>query len=344
MWRGPEVDLRTVVFVVFDDVVGLDVTGPAEVFDMANRVHEGDPQPYHLEFLALPGGVVSMASGLAIQAKDAAQWSGPIDTLVVPGGYGIGRRGPSDELVSWVKGAAERSRRVCSVCTGAYLLAAAGLLNGRRAATHWEVGANFAAKYPEVRLDLAPIYIRDGDIWTSAGVTAGIDLALALVEQDLGRSTALDVAKRLVVFLHRPGGQAQFSTALTAQARTASQELGGRFYELHSWIADNLTADLSVNALAQRANMSRRSFNRNYLELMGVTPRNAVERIRTEAARRALERGDLSIKRVAANCGFGDDEHLRRAFVRQLGVTPDHYRERFYSTLGGPDAESHVAA
>ena len=185
--------------------------------------------------------------------------------------------------------------------------------------------------YPDVRLDLAPIYIRDGDVWTSAGVTAGIDLALALVEQDLGRSTALAVAKQMVVFLHRPGGQAQFSSALTAQARTAAQEPDGRFHDLHAWIADNLAADLSVGALARRASMSRRSFDRNYLQVMGVTPAKAVEGMRIEAAKRALERGDLSIKRVAAISGFGDDEHLRRAFVRRLDVTPDQYRERFNS-------------
>jgi transcriptional regulator GlxA family with amidase domain len=254
---------------------------------------------------------------------------GPIDTLIVTGGYGVHRRGPTDELVQWVKRAAERSRRVCSVCTGTFILAAAGLLTGRRVATHWDTGTVFEKMYPDVNLDLRPIYIRDGDIWTSAGSSAGIDLALALVEHDLGRSRALEVAKYLVVFLHRPGGQAQFSTALSAQAQTAGQEAGGRFHDLHAWIADNLTADLSVQALADRAKMSRRSFNRNYLDIMGQTPAKAVERIRVEAAARALERGDLSIKRIAATCGFGSDEHLRRAFVRQLDVTPDQYRATF---------------
>ncbi len=323
--------MRTVAFVVFDRVVGIDVTGPAEVFDMANRLHPGDQPQYRIEFLALPGGAVRMAAGLELNAKDAGLWLGPIDTLIVPGGYGIVARGPNDALVGWVRRTAARCRRVCSVCTGAFVLAAAGLLNGRRAVTHWEAGPRLAEMYPDVRLDLAPIYIRDGDVWTSAGVTAGIDLALALVEQDLGRSTALAVAKQMVVFLHRPGGQAQFSSALTAQARTAAQEPDGRFHDLHAWIADNLAADLSVSALARRASMSRRSFDRNYLQVMGVTPAKAVEGMRIEAAKRALERGDLSIKRVAAISGFGDDEHLRRAFVRRLEVTPDQYRERFNS-------------
>jgi transcriptional regulator GlxA family with amidase domain len=335
--------LRTVAFVVFERVVGLDVTGPVEVFDMANREHGAEDPAYRVEILSLPGGPVRMASGLELFAKDASQWIGAIDTLIVPGGYGIQKRGASDPVVVWVRRAAERCRRVCSVCTGAFVLAAAGLLKGRRAVTHWQAGPGFAAMYPDVRLDLRPIYIRDGDVWTSAGVTAGIDLALALVEQDLGRSTALAVAKQMVVFLHRPGGQAQFSMALSAQARTASEEPGGRFYDLHAWIADNLTADLSVQALSQRANMSRRSFNRNYVQLMGVTPAKAVEGMRIEAAKRALERGDLSIKRVAAGCGFGDDEHLRRAFVRQLGVTPDQYRERFQAALAGPPDDQAAA-
>jgi transcriptional regulator GlxA family with amidase domain len=307
--------------------MGIDVTGPAEVFDMANRL-DSTPQ-YHLELVAIPGGAVTTSTGFALNAKDARGFTGPIDTLIVTGGYGIETRGPTDDLVQWVKRAAERSRRVCSVCTGTFILAAAGLLNGRRAATHWDTGAVFEKMYPEVNLDLRPIYIRDDDIWTSAGSTAGIDLTLALVEHDLGRSRALDVAKYLVVFLHRPGGQAQFSTALAAQALTAGQEAGGRFHDLHAWIADNLNADLSVLALADRAKMSRRSFDRKYLDIMGQTPAKAVARIRVEAAARSLERGDLSIKRIAATCGFGSDEHLRRAFVRQLDVTPDQYRAAF---------------
>ena len=324
--------MRSLVIVAPEHVMGIDVTGPAEVFDMANRLDK-TPQ-YDLELVSVPGGAVVTSTGIALQAKDARRFMGPIDTLIVTGGYGIEARGPTDELVQWVKRAAERSRRVCSVCTGTFILAAAGLLDGRRAATHWDTGRTFRKLYPEVNLDLRPIYIRDGDIWTSAGSMAGVDLALALVENDLGRVRALEVAKHLVVFLHRPGGQAQFSAPLTAQSLTAGQEAGGRFHDLHAWIADNLTADLSVAALAERAKMSRRTFNRNYLEVMGQTPAKAVERLRVEAAARALERGDLSIKRIAATCGFGSDEHLRRAFVRQLGVTPDQYRATFGARAG----------
>ena len=328
--------MRSVVIAAADNVMGIDVAGPAEVFDMANRL-DSTPQ-YHLDLVSIPGGPVTTSTGIAVHATDARRFMGPIDTLIVTGGYGVEARGPTDEFVQWVKRAAEHSRRVCSVCTGAFILAAAGLLNGRRAATHWDTGKMFATLYPQVRLDMRPIYVRDHHIWTSAGSTAGIDLALALVEHDLGRSRALEVAKYLVVFLHRPGGQAQFSSALTAQARTAGHEAGGRFQELYAWIADNLTADLSVQALASRARMSRRSFDRNFFEIMGQTPAKAVERIRIEAAVRALERGDVSIKRIAADCGFGSDEHLRRAFMRQFDVTPDQYRARFGARTGDDQA------
>jgi transcriptional regulator GlxA family with amidase domain len=335
LWR-PEGILRSVVIAAAEHVMGIDVTGPAEVFDMANRL-DSKPQ-YHLELVAIPGGPVTTSTGFEVNAKDARRFMGPIDTLIATGGYGVEERGPADDLVQWVKRAAERSRRVCSVCTGSFILAAAGLLHGRRAATHWDTGRVFETMYPQVQLDLRSIYVRDGHIWTSAGSTAGIDLALALVEHDLGRSRALEIAKYLVVFLHRPGGQAQFSTALTAQARTAGQEAGGRFHELHAWIADNLATDLSVQALADHAKMSRRSFDRNYLDVMGQTPAKAVERIRVEAAARSLERGDVSIKRIAAICGFGSDEHLRRAFVRQLDVTPDQYRAAFGAPAGNDQA------
>lgn len=332
--------MRTVAFVVFDQVVALDVAGPAEVFYTANRLCEDDQPPYRVEVLALAGGPVRTASGVMLHATDAARWTDQIDTLIVPGPY----RPPPEAVVGWVKRTALRCRRVCGVCTGAFVLAAAGLLSGRRAVTHWEAGPRFAKLYPDVRLDLRSIYVRDGELWTSAGGTAGIDMALALVEQDLGRAAALAVAKFLVVFLHRPGGQAQFSSALSAQAHAAAQEPDGRFYDLHTWIADNLAADLSVSALARRANMSRRSFDRNYRQVMGMTPAKAVEGVRIEAVKRALERGELSIKRVAATCGFGDDEHLRRAFVRRLGVTPDEYRQRFACMGDAPETAGHVAA
>ena len=324
--------MRRIGFILFDGTLALDAIGPAEVFAMANRVEGASSPHYEIVALSVGGGPIATLSGFEMQTRDARGYAGVLDTLMVVGGRDVETAEPAQDLVDWIRDTGPRCRRVCSVCTGAYLLAAAGLLNGRQAVTHWSSGDRFRTLYPDVQLDLSPIYRRDGGIWTSAGVTAGIDMALALVEEDLGRTTALTIAKQLVVFLHRPGDQAQFSNALSAQARAASQEPKHKFYELHGWIADNLRADLSVEGLAARARMSTRSFTRTYLALMGTTPAKAIEQIRLEAAKRALERGDLSIKRVADTCGFGDDERLRRAFVRNFGVPPDAYRDRFALT------------
>ena len=243
------------------------------------------------------------------------------DTLIVAGGRACMRH---RRMRGWCAGCGSRrrTRRVASVCTGAFLLAEAGLLDGRRAVTHWARCEEFAARYPNVRVESDPIFIREGALWTSAGVTAGIDLALALVE-DLGRATALDVARELVVFLKRPGGQAQFSTMLSMQ-RTDD-----RFGELHAWMAEHLAADLSVPALAERVRMSERSFVRHYRAGTGRTPARAVEQIRVEAAQRLLGETAWPVKRIAARCGFGSEETLRRCFVRVLGVSPQGYRERF---------------
>ncbi|MGQ7840931.1 GlxA family transcriptional regulator, partial [Burkholderia pseudomallei] len=219
--------------------------------------------------------------------------------------------------------------RIASVCSGAFVLAAAGLLGGRRVVTHWSRCDELAQRYPDVRVEPDPIFIRDGNVWTSAGVTAGIDLALALVEDDLGRALALDVARYLVVFLKRPGGQAQFSAALSLQHE------GGCFDELHAWAAANLGADLSVAALAARAGMSERSFMRRYREATGRTPARAIEQMRVEAARNLLADAPLPIKRIAARCGFGSEETMRRSFLRMLGVAPQAYRERFATNRRG---------
>ena len=295
---------------------------------MANRSSGRRKDFYKLEFLSVGGGGVQTLSGFEILTEDVREIR-RLDTLIVVGGRSVEVGAPEEKLVAWLREIAPYCRRICSVCTGAFLLAAAGLLDGRRAVTHWDSGDQFRKLYPKVDLDLSPIYLKDDRIWTSAGVTAGIDMALALVEEDLGRTAALMIAKQLVVFLHRPGGQAQFSNVLSAQARALNQQPDHKFYELHTWIADNLAADLSVDALAQRTRMSTRSFSRYYLTLMGTTPAKAVEQIRLEAAKRALERGDVSIKRIADTCGFGDDERLRRAFLRNLGIPPDAYRARF---------------
>src|SRR5882724_5572997 len=228
----------------------------------------------------------------------------------------------SDALIGWIKARSKAARRIASVCSGAFLLATAGLLDGRRAVTHWRRCCEFARRFPAVRLEPDPIFIRDGNIWTSAGVTAGIDLALALVEEDLGRAVALAVARHLVVFLKRPGGQAQFSATLALQHGDA------RFERLHAWMAENLRRDLSIASLADAAGMSERSFVRHYRQATGRTPARAVEQVRAEAARHLLELG-RPVKRVAAHCGYGSEETMRRSFLRLLGATPQAYRERF---------------
>jgi transcriptional regulator GlxA family with amidase domain len=226
-------------------------------------------------------------------------------------------------LVDWVRHRARAARRVASVCTGAFLLAATGLLDERRATTHWSHCAELAAEFPAVCVEQDPIYVNDGAIWTSAGVTAGIDMALALLEADLGRRVATAVARDLVVFAKRPGGQAQFSTGL---ALAGSEPM---FDGLHDWMKRNLRGNLGVPVLADQAGMSERSFMRHYRQITGTTPARAVERVRVEAARQALSETGLPIKRIARDCGFGSEETMRRSFIRILAVPPHAYRERF---------------
>ena len=308
---------RLILGVAYDGVQSLDVAGPLEVFHTAARLG-GD---YRVS-LATPGGRrVRTSSGLTLGADVALSGAPAPDTLVVAGGAGAGDAARSPGLVEGVARAAAQARRVTSVCTGAFVLAAAGLLDGRRATTHWDSCALLARRHPAVRVDPAPIFVRDGRVWTSAGVTAGIDLALALVAEDHGRALSLRVARRLVVFAQRAGGQAQFSAELAAQS--AERE---PVRELQSWMADHLAEDLSVPALAQRAAMSRRHFARVFRRELGLTPAAYVEALRVEAARRALESGDRSLEAIAAACGFGAVETMHRAFRRRIATTPAQYR------------------
>jgi transcriptional regulator GlxA family with amidase domain len=319
--------MRHIVFVAFEQALLLDIAGPLQVFASARDLcaAAGLPDPYRLSLVSPKGGEIATSSGLAVVTRRlGALRSEPIDTLIAVGG--IGSRAAVNEraLIRWLASRAGRARRVCSVCTGAFLLAEAGLLDGKRAVTHWWACDELARRYPRVTVEPDPIFLRDGKIWTSAGVTAGIDLALALVEEDLGRVMALRVARHLVVFLKRPGGQSQFSAMLESQARD-----DGGFAALHEWLAQHLADDLGVEALAARVGMSPRNFARVYAKRTGTTPAKAVEALRVDAARRALEGSAASIERIARVCGFGDEERLRRSFLRCLGVPPKQYRARF---------------
>ncbi|MEH6375425.1 GlxA family transcriptional regulator [Streptomyces sp. KLMMK] len=311
---------RTVLIVLFDDVQSLDVTGPAEVFAGAVS-RTGDPA-YRVRTATLDGGPVRTGSGLRIVPDHALHDAPDPHILLVPGGDAT--RAPDPRLIGWLREHAPRAERVVSVCTGAFLLAAAGLLEGRRATTHWAFCAALAARFPSVRVEPDPIYVRDGNVVTSAGVTAGIDLALALVEDDLGREPALAVARNLVVFLRRPGNQTQFSAPLAAQ--TARRP---RLRDVQHWIVENPAADLSVEALAARAGLSPRHFARAFQSETGMTPGRYVDRVRLEAARRQLEDAADGVEEVSRACGYGTPEAMRRAFVRALGTSPAEYRRRF---------------
>ncbi|MFD9637041.1 GlxA family transcriptional regulator [Streptomyces violascens] len=315
---------RSVLVVLFDDVQSLDVTGPAEVFAGVGRV-VGDPAAYRLRFASLDGAPVTAHSGLRLMADSALADAAPADILLVPGGDGT--RSADPRLINWLRAHGPRAPRLVSVCSGSMLLAEAGLLDGRRATTHWAYCAEMARRYPAVRVEPDPIFVRDGNIATSAGVTAGIDLALALVEEDHGRAAALGLARNMVVFLRRPGNQAQFSAQLAAQ--TAQRE---PLRELQQWITEHPDGDLSVEALAQRASLSPRHFARAFHAETGTTPGRYVERVRLEHARRLLEETPSGVREVSRAAGYGTPEAMRRAFVKKLGTAPAEYRRRFRPT------------
>ena len=315
---------RRVVIVIFPGFQTLDAIGPAEVFNAAAAL---EPGAYSVEVVAKQRDPLRSTSMTLVPDRAFRGCRGPIDTLIVAGGPGSRDARRDATTVSWVRSAAARSRRVCSVCTGAFVIAEAGLLDGRRATTHWASCGWFAQHYERITVDQDPIFVRDGNVYTSAGVTAGMDLALALVEEDLGRRTALEVARWLVLFVKRPGGQSQFSTQLAAQ--TADRE---PLRELQDWIAGHLDGDLSIPALAERAHMSERNFARAFRRELGLTPAAYVEIARVEAARMALETTATPVETVARQAGFGTVETMRRAFHRRLGVGPAEYRARFTST------------
>lgn len=318
---------RTVDVLVYPAVQLLDVAGPVQVFATANDIvgKAGAAQPYAVRIVAQGGHGITASAGLEFAADPLPPIGAALDTLLIAGGQGIEAAAADPVLVDWVRQQAKQARRTASVCTGAFLLAASGILDGRRAVTHWSLCAELARRFPAVRVESDPIFVRDGQVWTSAGVTAGIDLALALVEEDLGRTVALAVARYLVVFLKRPGGQAQFSTALSLQAAD------DKFGALHDWINRHLTDDISLPVLSRQTGMSERSFSRRYAEEIGLSPGRAVEWLRVEAARRLLLESRLPIKRISQRCGFGSEETMRCSFLRLLAATPQEYRARFSS-------------
>lgn len=321
---------RTIAFVLSDRALALNLNGPAEVFSLTNHLLDEGGGGYELVFLSEFGGPIRTTSGIVVatQALDSVD-SSDLDTLIAVGASKASGGPLAASVVDWTRRTSRSARRTCSICNGAFLLAAAGLLDGRRAVTHWCEIEALRTMYPKVRVEPDPIYLRDGPIWTSAGMTAGIDLALALVEDDHGRRISLAAAKELVLFVRRSEGQAQLSAALDAQTRLGSEQSEARLAGLPAWILDNLAGDLSVDALARSVGMSPRTFARNFTRCHGGTPAKLVQALRLEAARRHLESGDAEIKRIADICGFGDEERMRRAFLRRLGVPPAEYRDGF---------------
>lgn len=308
----------------------LDITGPLEVFARTTRWlsenHYADTPAYALDLVADQASPVRCSSGIEILATRPYAEVRATDTLLVSGGIGYADAAEDPAIIEWLAGIARRTPRVASICTGAMLLARAGLLDGRRATTHWAYCDELEQAGRDIRVNVDAIYVRDGNIMTSAGVTSGIDMALAMVEEDWGQPVAVAIARQLVMYLKRPGGQSQFSEQLRAQAADSD-----RLQRLQLWILDHLDEPLSVPALAKRVAMSERSFSRRFHAAVGTSPAKYVERCRVAAARRKLEQTSQSLEHVASTCGFRSSEILRRAFIRELGVSPTAYRERFRS-------------
>ena len=325
--------MKKIVMLSVPPASGVDVIGPLEAFGIASRMvaESSGKGAYDSELVTNSSDLtLPTSSGVKIVAhKHYSEVRGKLDTLLISGGPGT--RGPHDPaLLDWLRKVAKHTRRICSICTGAYLLADAGLLEGKRATTHWRYVESFARKHPGVSWDPNPIFVQDGNIYTSAGISAGMDLALALIEEDHGSALALDVARHMVIFLRRPGSQAQFSVTLAAQAAERKS-----LQELQVWIAENLAKDLSVEALADRAAMSARNFARVFASELGNTPARYVEQVRVEAARTLLASTEDSVEQIATRCGFSSAELLRRCFVRHFKVAPSQYRKHFQASVAG---------
>ncbi len=317
---------RHIVVLVYPEVMAMDVCGPMEAFAMANFL--ANQALYRLSTAAVTVEPVKTSLGFCLVPNCAlADLRDPVDTILIAGGDGQAAASRDRALIDWLRDAAPRARRHGSICTGAFPLAASGLLHGKRATTHWAVAPFLARDFPSTTVEVDSIFVRDGQTYTSAGISAGIDLALALIEEDHGRTFALNVARNMVVFLKRPGGQSQFSTHLQAQFSSAPA-----IRRAQEWALAHLSEDLSAAALAARVGMSERNFRRLFVEELRETPRQYVERIRLDEARRQIEDTDIPTQAVAKRCGFGTVHSLRRAFVHHLGVTPQQYRARFQNT------------
>ena len=310
----------------------VDATGAAGVFGSANEaaVKAGRAKrPYDIKFIAPETNRVKTSAGVSLYADYIlGDRIPPADTLICPGGKGAPSFISNPKAIKSIKHIASRTRRVVSVCTGAFILAEAGILDGRRAATHWAYCDQLSHDYRAIKVEADPIFVKDGNVYTSAGVTAGMDLALALIEEDIGRDIALEVARDMVMFSKRPGSQAQFSTQPATQMAPP-----GNIRDLQLWLLDNLSKDIDVDALAEKSSMSLRTFYRKFKKTTGLTPARFINQSRLDAARRLIKESPIQIKSIAAQCGFGDIERMRRAFQKDLGISPDDYRRRFASSL-----------
>ena len=316
---------RLVVFLVYPDIVLLDLVGPLQVFSHALDAKTRD-NGYECAVVSVGGDMTPTNTVVSIPTLSVSQVSQrDIHTLVVVGGDGAIPGMRDTVLVQAVQDLAENAVRICSVCSGALILGAAGLLDGRRAVTHWDDCKMLAEEFPQVRVELDPIFVKDGNTWTSAGITAGIDMALAITSEDLGRQSALEMARSMVAQMVRSGGQSQYSPTLGRQLT----DRAGRFEDLHSWVADNIASTITVEQLAEQVGMSARNFARTYTNTMGKTPAKAVEAMRIERAQDFLESTPKSIKEIAVACGFKDENRMRRAFLRTLNVSPSEYRGNF---------------
>ena len=330
--RMPRSRQHHVVIVSFPPAQMLDITGPLEVFTVANDIvaASGKARPYRLTLAGPQAGPLATTSGIEIVATaGVADATLVAHTVLLAGGQGARQAAEDGALMASVRRLCVRAQRAGSICTGAFALAATGLIDGRRSTTHWAHFDEFAARFPKVQIERDALFVMEGKYHSSAGISAGIDYALALVEHDLGRPVALAVARELVVFLKRPGGQSQFSAQLAAEAAAPDPD---RFAALTRWMAGNLATDLSVEALAERCAMSPRNFARRFVEAMNVAPAKYVQSLRVDAARRMLTGGDMPVERIAERCGFASAEAMRLSFKRRLAIRPSDFRSRFQGT------------